>query len=466
MAKTRNSKNCDDCGGVLKAVEGDEEGSPSRCHKCWGLLVASLEDRVKELEPKGSEGGEEEPDIFKDCCECDELRAKIVELEKKVVEDRNKVGGVREELDGGPSSENGVMLEEMVGIRISNEKLKFNTDDLSKKLAVKAVIIENLDKVIDKLRSEKVAFELQLEEFRKFNEELVQKMKDMSLSPTDQSVVHVKGRVNGDAHRDMGNYREKSLGERPLKEVQPGGQGGRRSFSYSDVVKVNQGNRNSREIVSNRRSMTPGASDQQGNWGFFRDNVSQGKNSGRQGVGSDKIMVIGDSMIKYVDRIVGLNQHGSFKRSIGGAGIKQIMGEAIEAAENTSGGAKLFIQGGGNSLKFIGVDQTVDSVLEGVREIHKRNKDICTVVLSIAPRPKENGLYNRNRELTNRILMEEIRKLYQEGIKVTFINMDVCLDSDCFVQDGVHFNFKGNGALGKVIISALKRVTNRSNSRN
>ena len=212
--------------------------------------------------------------------------------------------------------------------------------------------------------------------------------------------------------------------------------------------------------------MTPGASDQQGNWGFFRDNVSQGKNSGRQGVGSDKIMVIGDSMIKYVDRIVGLNQHGSFKRSIGGAGIKQIMGEAIEAAENTSGGAKLFIQGGGNSLKFIGVDQTVDSVLEGVREIHKRNKDICTVVLSIAPRPKENGLYNRNRELTNRILMEEIRKLYQEGIKVTFINMDVCLDSDCFVQDGVHFNFKGNGALGKVIISALKRVTNRSNSRN
>ena len=62
--------------------------------------------------------------------------------------------------------------------------------------------------------------------------------------------------------------------------------------------------------------------------------------------------------------------------------------------------------------------------------------------------------------------MEEIRKLYQEGIKVTFINMDVCLDSDCFVQDGVHFNFKGNGALGKVIISALKRVTSRSNSRN
>ena len=66
----------------------------------------------------------------------------------------------------------------------------------------------------------------------------------------------------------MGNYREKSAGERPWKEVRPGGQGGLKSFS--DVVKVNQGNRNSREIGSSRRSMTPGASDQQGNWGGFQ----------------------------------------------------------------------------------------------------------------------------------------------------------------------------------------------------
>ena len=68
-----------------------------------------------------------------------------------------------------------MLLEEIVGIRISNEKLKSNTDDLSKNLAVKAVII---DMVIDKLRNKKVAFKLQMEEFRKFNEELVQKKID------------------------------------------------------------------------------------------------------------------------------------------------------------------------------------------------------------------------------------------------------------------------------------------------
>ena len=28
MAKTRNSRNCDDCGGILKTVKVDEESSP------------------------------------------------------------------------------------------------------------------------------------------------------------------------------------------------------------------------------------------------------------------------------------------------------------------------------------------------------------------------------------------------------------------------------------------------------
>ena len=71
----------------------------------------------------------------------------------------------------------------------------------------------------------------------------------------------------------------------------------------------------------------------------------------------------------------------------------------------------------------------------------------------------ENRLYNKNRELTIRRLMEKMIMLYQEGIKV-------CLDSEIFLQDRVHFNFKDNGVLGKVIISALKSITNRNSSRN
>ena len=107
----------------------------------------------------------------------------------------------------------------------------------------------------------------------------------------------------------------------------------------------------------------------------------------------------------------------------------------------------------------------MDSAVDEVKDIDMRN-NLCTVVLSISPRPKENKLYNKNRKMTNRRLMEEIIKLYQEGIKITFMDMDVCLNSERFLQDWVHFNFKGNRDLGKVVISVLKRVTNRSSSRN
>ena len=59
------------------------------------------------------------------------------------------------------------------------------------------------------------------------------------------------------------------------------------------------------------------------------------------------------------------------------------MGKTIEIAENNSGGAKLYIQGEGNTLKFIEVEQTVDSVVERAKKIHKKNKELCTVELSI-----------------------------------------------------------------------------------
>ena len=73
---------------------------------------------------------------------------------------------------------------------------------------------------------------------------------------------------------------------------------------------------------------------QQDNWEVSRENARiQGNYNGREGIDREKIIVIGESMIKYVDKIVGMDQQGSCKRSIRGAGIKQTMGEAIEAAE-------------------------------------------------------------------------------------------------------------------------------------
>ena len=58
------------------------------------------------------------------------------------------------------------------------------------------------------------------------------------------------------------------MGEIFLKEVRPGGQGS--PLSFSDTLKINQGNRNAREIGTNRRNMAFNASEQQGNWGFSK----------------------------------------------------------------------------------------------------------------------------------------------------------------------------------------------------
>ena len=86
---TRNVKLCEGCGIRMVRVGKREEEECVKiwCQKCWGLSVSILEDCVKELENKSGEC--EEQDSFKECCECDELRAEVVELEKYEVNNSN-----------------------------------------------------------------------------------------------------------------------------------------------------------------------------------------------------------------------------------------------------------------------------------------------------------------------------------------------------------------------------------------
>ena len=143
-------------------------------------------------------------------------------------------------------------------------------------------------------------------------------------------------------------------------------------------------------------------------------------------------------------------------KSIGGAGIKQIMIEAVNAAESAGDDSVVFIQGGNNSLKFLGANRTVESIVEGVREINRKNKKLWTVVLSLMPRPREDGRYERGRLRTNEILKEEIFKVFKEGITVTLTDIE-CMNIRCFASDGVHLNYEGNRVVGNVIINVVKR---------
>ena len=74
------------------------------------------------------------------------------------------------------------------------------------------------------------------------------------------------------------------------------------------------------------------------------------------------------------------------------AGVKQIMNEAITESRKLTENTKLFIQGGGYSLKTLGAYELVRSRVEGVRQIG-RISQVWTIVLSVALRSGENGRY-------------------------------------------------------------------------
>ena len=66
----------------------------------------------------------------------------------------------------------------------------------------------------------------------------------------------------------------------------------------------------------------------------------------------DKIMVIRSSMVRNLERNVGMKEYGSYSRYIRGAGIKEIMNETSVKVTNKT---ILFVEGVGNSLKCLGV---------------------------------------------------------------------------------------------------------------
>ena len=172
---TRNSKICDQCGVLIVRVgKGEEESSSNldlKCQKCWSLKVLSLEDRVRELESRSQDV--EEQDSFKECCECDELRGKVMELEKGVSVKKGgekvRIKELEEEIMKNKQEieEKGKYLEEITELRISREKLKVTVDQYGHSLAVKSDIISKMEEVIKRSRGEITAFKLQIEEYKR-----------------------------------------------------------------------------------------------------------------------------------------------------------------------------------------------------------------------------------------------------------------------------------------------------------
>ena len=174
------------------------------------------------------------------------------------------------------------------------------------------------------------------------------------------------------------------------------------------------------------------------------------------------IKIVGDSMVKYVTKVVRCDKDGSGHFYKSGAGIKEIVEKTVVEANSAREGSLIVIQGGGNSLRHIGSAETVKSILECVADIRKERKDLNIAVTSVLPRPRENGHYEQLRKQTNNELQKQICKLRWETVKskeaggISFLDMDCVLNPQMFAQDGVHFNHQGVLSFGKRIISWIK----------
>ena len=384
---TRNSKVCLDCKESMLGAGVQDV----RCQLCWQLKTDSLEDRVRELENRGVE---EASSSSRECNDCVQLKEKLENLENSVglrhVGAENEVKKLVEKIERYEREiEEGVKnVCDLNDIKIRNIRLQTTVDDYGAQLFMKSELIGKLEESWEKAKQENEAFQLQCQEYQKE----IGSLKSLC----------EKARVEGEAiGRDKENWKKVGLGVRnrvgDANNVNNSTLNSSSSSSSNSFVSAGDVSQEGVVASTPRNTTRSRASDRSlGNPPQNSRNLllptSQGKSTGR-----DSIVVIGSSMVRNINKVVGMKESGSFLRSIGGAGIKQIMGEAVLAANQASDGTKLFIQVGGNSLKHIRVQNIVRSIVDGVQDIYSANNRIAVSVLGLIPHPRENGLYGRAR---------------------------------------------------------------------
>ena len=116
-------------------------------------------------------------------------------------------------------------------------------------------------------------------------------------------------------------------------------------------------------------------------------------------------------MMKNISRIVRSDKKRSGCFSKRGARIKEIAEKATEEALCAEDGSLVVIQEGGNSLKHIGVKETITSF---VKRLQSERKDLNIAVASIMPRPCENSRYEVWRKVVNVELQKEVCRISME----------------------------------------------------
>ena len=220
-----------------------------------------------------------------------------------------------------------------------------------------------------------------------------------------------------------------------------------------------ESNSSPRSDTENREEENRGRNDDYGFTTVTRTNSRRKKRS---------INIIGDSMVRHITKIVKCSNEGSGCIARGGAGIREIVMKSEETGKRIQDDGYLIIQGGGNSLKWLGIEATVKAIVDGVDKIENEKK-LNVAVCSILPRPRESERYECMRNEVNRRLQEELCTRKAEAMKkkkrsASFLDMDSVLSPKMYRDDGVHFNSEGNAQFGKKVLTWIQERERHMNS--
>lgn len=147
-----------------------------------------------------------------------------------------------------------------------------------------------------------------------------------------------------------------------------------------------------------------------------------------------------------------------------GARMRQIGERAKRVTEDMNEGL-VIVQGGGNGLLQVGVDETVKQMKECVEVVKK--KRVRVAIVGIIHRPSETDEYERARMEVNRRVCEGVLKMKMRDLKndreirsCSFLSMDHVINLNMFRQDGVHLNEDGTQAMSRRMCEWVKSSNN------
>ena len=468
---------CLKCGSEIGsfAVEGGQE-EPQSCRKCLEQDVINLKERVKEVQDEledcvcGRDVYEEANTSLR--CDCATLRAQLDQAQAKVESCKCDTSGKAQEKDriiAGLEEELKLAKEKLIeqGVQLQRREV----EQSQHKKAVEEMdtkLLELQGRTGEYMRSfrdsqdETAALRAQLDEYTPSQKSWA----GITGSKDSLSRKEMPGNTKGETPRKMGNrksgvlngnsqtkfYRNKentsksNLGggangrsypgrEKPQEErlkmlptiPQPSQDRNRGTKRASDGKRQMEAMRaaetsshhDDSEVTQHGESQSehPQSRIELGNSQQEGGDISLGRGNG--GVdrfkGREKIIIVGDSMVRYTDKVVGLREEGSGKICIPGAGIKQVMAQAAKAAEKAHDNSKIFVSGGGDSLIELGVEGTVNAIVDGLQNMEKANKHLYSAFIGIIHRPRAGREYEILRNEVNSRAKVVIRTMIEEG---------------------------------------------------